>query len=72
MIVTLKIPITTTADDNFDIFFICLFSREKSLDICSADDTHEMSRLFFSKNEKKKIYIYILSSATGFAWRFKG
>ena len=33
-----------------------------------ADDSHEMSRLFFHKNKKE----FRMSSATNFAWHFKG
>ena len=36
-----------------------------------ADDSHEMSRLVFSEKKKKKIF-ELMSSATNFAWRFKG
>ena len=63
VLLTLKAPITTAADDIF-------FFRENNAwhfmwIICRADDSHEMSRLPFS--EKKR-----MSSATNFAWRFKG
>ena len=34
------------------------------------DDSHEISRLVFSENKKKKKIR--MSSATNFAWRFKG
>ena len=43
--ITLKVPITTAADVNFDflLFFIYLFSEKTSLDVsCMADNAHEM------------------------------
>ena len=43
-----KVPITTAADDGFDFFFI--FHRRGVL----ADDSYEMSRLVFSKQQKNK------------------
>ena len=36
---------------------------------CLADDSHELSRLVFPEIKKKKNR---MSSATNFAWRFKG
>ena len=53
---TLKAPITTKADDNFEFFF---FSEEnKSWHfmwiVCQADDSHEISRLVFSEKKNKK------------------
>ena len=54
---TLKAPITTKADNNFYFFY---FLKKTSLNIsCEssalADDSHEMSRLFFSERLKIKI-----------------
>ena len=66
-------PVTTAADNNF--FIICFYFSEKtSLEIfmwivCLADDSHEMSRLVFSEKQKN---FFRISSATNFAWRFKG
>ena len=65
---TLKAPITTAADDILKFFFFLFFKENKSWFL--ADDSHEISRLVFfdkiKKNENK------MSSATNFAWRFKG
>ena len=55
---TLKVPITTVAGNNFSLFFF-YFSEKTSLEILcelSAWQTisHEMSRLVFSEKKKKK------------------
>ena len=55
---TLKAPITTGADDILKYIFFN-FSKKISLDIscessAQADDSHEISRLVFFENLKKK------------------
>ena len=44
---TIKVPITSAADEVLIFFFF--FFKENSLDIsvCQADDSHEISRLLF-------------------------
>ena len=60
----LKAPIFTTAADDRLIYV----SGKNSLDISAAENSHETPILvFFENNWKKK-----MSSATNFAWRFKG
>ena len=68
---TLKAPVTTAADDNFIYLF---FSEKTNLDIScesSAKQTIHMKcqDLFSLKIKTKKEN---MSSATNFAWRFKG
>ena len=70
---TLKGPITTKGNNNFD--FSSLFSEENKSDISfdlSAKQTIHMKYqdLFSLKNRGKKNN-FIMSSATNFAWRFK-
>ena len=49
---TLKSPITTKGDDNFDFFFL-ISDENKSWYfmwiVCQEDDSHEISRLVFSE-----------------------
>ena len=63
-----KSAVHNCSRQHFDFFFL-FFKENKSLHymriVCQADDSHEMSRFIFS--EKKKV-----SSATNFAWHFKG
>ena len=67
-ILTLKVPITTAADDIF--FFFFFFSEKISLDI-SCESIHIKCQDLFSLKNKKKIKNR-MSSATNFAWHFKG
>ena len=51
---TLKQPITTATDNNFDYFFFYLPEKTNPDISCElADDLHKMSRLIFSENRKK-------------------
>ena len=63
---TLKAPLTTAANDNSFIFFL-FFRENKSWHfmwiVCSADDSHEISRLVFSEKSKKKKKKFRMSSA---------
>ena len=69
---TLKVPITTAADDNFFYFIFFYFSEKTSLDISCESSAWQTIHLkcqdLFSLKNKKKI----MSSATNFAWRCKG
>ena len=69
---TLKVPITTSADDMFNFFF---FIDNKSWYFmwitCQADDSHEMSRLIFNEKKKKKKKKWKCPLLQNFAWRFK-
>ena len=44
-----------------------MIQRKKSLDISAAENSHDTPILVFFENNRKK-----MSSATNFAWRFKG
>ena len=67
-VLTLKAPITTAADDIFFIFlFFFYFSEKTSL---GRQFTLNVKICFLWKLKKK--ILGCLSSATNFAWRFKG
>ena len=70
---TLKAPITTKADDDFDLF-LYYFQKKTSPDISCESSAKQMMHMKYQdcflwkiKNEN-----FRLSSATNFAWRFKG
>ena len=70
---TLKAPITTTADDIHKYFFIFISEKIK-LDISCETSAGQriymkLQALFSLKNKSKKIKV---SSAAIFVWRFKG
>ena len=73
LILTLKAPITTAADNI--LIFSLFFGENKSWlfmwIICPADNSHEKSKLVFSEKVKKYAKFRI-SSASNFPWRFKG
>ena len=68
---TLNVAITTAADNIF--FFI--FQRKKSPDISCESSALQMIHMkcqdLFSLKEKENIFFW-MSSATNFAWCFKG
>ena len=71
---TLKAPITTKSDDNFDFFFY--FQMKTSLDISCESSAKQMIHMKYQdlislKNKKKKNKSFRMSSAANFAWRFK-
>ena len=87
-VLTLNAPITTAADDNFFLFIFFYFSEKTSLDIsceiiCLIFQRKQVLTLhvnclpihlkcqdsFSLKNKKNNNK---MSSATNFAWRFKG
>ena len=67
---TLKVPITTAADDIHKCFFIVFF-REIRLDVSSESSArqriHMKNQALFSSKDKIKTL-----SAAIFVWRFKG
>ena len=72
-IVTLKAPITTSADDIHKIFLHCFLEKIR-LDVSSESSSRQRIHLknlalFSSKDIGKKIK---MSSAAIFNWRFKG
>ena len=69
---TLKAPTTTAADDNFFFFFFFYFLEKTRLEIpCESSACHlKCQDLFSLKNKKKEKFR--ISSATNFAWHFKG
>ena len=72
MILTLRAPITTAADDIHKFYFIA-FQRKLNLMFSSESSArqriHMKNQVLFSLKDKSKIK---MSSAAIFVWRFKG
>ena len=67
-ILTLKVPITTAADDIFLFIYFFYFSEKRSLDISCESILMKCQDLFSLKNKKN----FRMSSVTNFSWHFKG